>query len=107
MTISVTDKAAEHMNKLLSSRGKGIGIRLGVKNAGCSGMAYVIEYVDELVQEDQVFEDKGVKIIIDSKSLPFVNGTEIDFQKQGLNEAFTFNNPNAKASCGCGESFSV
>ena len=89
------------------NRGKGIGLRLGVKTTGCSGLAYVLEFVDELAAEDQVFEQKGVKIIVDAKSLIHLDGTELDFVKEGLNEGFQFNNPNAKGECGCGESFSV
>ncbi|OGT21268.1 MAG: iron-sulfur cluster assembly protein IscA [Gammaproteobacteria bacterium RBG_16_57_12] len=107
MGITLTDKAAERVGKFLSSRGKGIGIRLGVKSAGCSGMAYVVEFVDDFGPDDQVFEDKGVKIVVDANSLPYLEGTEVDYQRQGLNEGFAFNNPNAKASCGCGESFTT
>ncbi|MGL5072349.1 MAG: iron-sulfur cluster assembly protein IscA, partial [Aeromonas salmonicida] len=89
------------------NRGKGIGLRLGVKTTGCSGLAYVLEFVDELADEDQVFEQNGVRIIVDAKSLIHLDGTELDFVKEGLNEGFQFNNPNAKGECGCGESFSV
>ncbi len=107
MAITLTDKAAERVKSFLENRGKGIGLRLGVKTTGCSGMAYVLEFVDELNPEDQVFESNGVKIIVDPKSLVFLDGTEVDFVKQGLNEGFEFKNPNAKDECGCGESFTV
>ena len=86
---------------------EGIGVRLGVKTSGCSGMAYVIEFVDELEENDQVFEDHGVKVIVDKKSLLYLDGTEVDYTKEGLNEGFKFNNPNANGECGCGESFTV
>ncbi|MBF0218053.1 MAG: iron-sulfur cluster assembly protein IscA [Gammaproteobacteria bacterium] len=107
MAISVTDSAAERVAKFLANRGKGIGLRLGVKTSGCSGMAYVIEFADELGEDDSVFEVKGVKVIIDAKSLVYLDGTELDFTREGLNEGFKFNNPNAKDACGCGESFNV
>ena len=107
MAITLTEKAAERVKSFLENRGKGIGLRLGVKTTGCSGMAYVLEFVDELNPEDEVFESNGVKIIIDPKSLVFLDGTEVDFVKQGLNEGFEFRNPNAKDECGCGESFTV
>ncbi len=107
MAITLTDKAAERVKSFLENRGKGLGLRLGVKTTGCSGMAYVLEFVDELNPEDQVFESNGVKIIVDPKSLVFLDGTEVDFVKQGLNEGFEFKNPNAKDECGCGESFTV
>ena len=107
MAITMTDAAAERVSSFMTNRGKGIGLRLGVKTTGCSGLAYVLEFVDELTAEDQVFDQKGVKIIIDAKSLVHLDGTELDFVKEGLNEGFQFNNPNAKGECGCGESFSV
>ena len=107
MAITVTQAAAERVNDFLANRGKGIGLRLGVKTTGCSGMAYVIEFVDELNPEDEVFEDHGVKVIVDRKSLVYIDGTELDFTKEGLNEGFLFNNPNVKDQCGCGESFTV
>lgn len=92
---------------LLANRGKGFGLRLGVRTSGCSGMAYVLEFVDEPAAEDTVFEDKGVKVVIDGKSLQFLDGTQLDFVKEGLNEGFKFTNPNVKDECGCGESFHV
>jgi iron-sulfur cluster assembly protein len=107
MTITVTEKAAERVRNYLASRGKGVGVRLGVKTSGCSGMSYVLEFVDELNEDDQVFEERGVKVIIDARSMVYLDGTELDYGREGLNEGFKFNNPNAKASCGCGESFSV
>ena len=107
MAITMTDAAAARVSAFLTNRGKGIGLRLGVKTTGCSGLAYVLEFVDELAAEDQVFEQNGVKIIVDAKSLIHLDGTELDFVKEGLNEGFQFNNPNAKGECGCGESFSV
>jgi iron-sulfur cluster assembly protein len=107
MGISLTASAAEHVRKFLANRGRGVGIRLGVRTSGCSGMAYVLEFADELDEGDQVFEDQGIKVIVDPKSLLYLDGTELDYTREGLNEGFRFNNPNVKASCGCGESFSV
>ncbi len=107
MGISLTDKAADRVKSFLQSRGKGVGVRLGVKTTGCSGMAYVIEFADAIDEGDEVFEDKGVKVLIDAKSLVYLDGTELDFAKEGLNEGFKFNNPNEKDRCGCGESFNV
>lgn len=107
MSVTMTEAAAKHVNKALTQRGKGVGLRLGVRTAGCSGMAYRLEYVDELSSEDQVFESNGVKIIVDPKSLAYLDGTELDFVREGLNEGFKFNNPNVKDECGCGESFHV
>ena len=103
----MTEPAAKHVAAFLSNRGKGIGLRLGVKTSGCSGMAYVLEFVDVLNEGDKVFIDKGVKIVVDEKSLLYLDGTELDFVKEGLNEGFEFNNPNTDGECGCGESFSV
>lgn len=107
MGIKVSDAAAQRAQSFLVNRGKGIGLRLGVKTTGCSGLAYVLEFVDELNPDDEVFEDNGVKIIIDGKSLVYLDGTQLDFSKEGLNEGFQFNNPNANGECGCGESFNV
>ena len=103
----MTDVAATRVQDFLDNRGKGIGLRLGVKTTGCSGMAYVIEFVDEVQEGDSVFESKGIKVVVDPKSLIFLDGTEVDFAKEGLNEGFQFKNPNAKDECGCGESFTV
>ena len=107
MAVTMTEAAAERVRKFLQSRGKGIGLRLGVKTSGCSGMAYVLEFVDETQGDDEVFNIAGVNIIVDSKCLIYLDGTELDFVKEGLNEGFKFNNPNKKGECGCGESFTV
>jgi iron-sulfur cluster assembly protein len=107
MAISVTPAAAERVRGFLAKRGKGEGLRLGVRTSGCSGMAYVIEYADKIEADDEVYESNGVRIIVDKKSLVYVDGTEIDFAREGLNEGFKFNNPNVKSACGCGESFAV
>ncbi|KMV31247.1 iron-sulfur cluster assembly protein IscA [Photobacterium swingsii] len=107
MAITITEAAASRVATFLENRGKGIGLRLGVRTSGCSGMAYVLEFVDELDEGDQVFEQQGVKVIIDPKSLVYLDGTELDFAKEGLNEGFQFNNPNVSSECGCGESFNV
>ena len=107
MAISMTEAAARHVQRSLEGRGKGEGIRLGVRTTGCSGLAYVLEFVDETQPDDEVFESFGVKVIIDPKSLAYLDGTELDFTKEGLNEGFKFNNPNVRGECGCGESFSV
>lgn len=107
MAITVTEAAAAHVARQLSSRGHGIGVRLGVRPSGCSGMAYVLEFVDETAPEDEVFEQHGVRVIVDPKSLLYLDGTELDFAREGLNEGLRFNNPNVKDECGCGESFSV
>jgi iron-sulfur cluster assembly protein len=107
MAISITEAAAAHVQKFIANRGKGVGIRLGVRTSGCSGMAYVLEFADEIEDDDTVFEEHGVKVIISPKSLTYLDGTELDFTKEGLNEGFKFNNPNVKDACGCGESFNV
>ena len=107
MTITLTESAADRVKIFLDNRGKGVGLRLGVKTTGCSGMAYIIEFADEIDNDDNVFEDKGVKVLVDPKSLIYLDGTEVDYAKEGLNEGFQFNNPNVKDSCGCGEIFTV
>ncbi|MEX0618584.1 MAG: iron-sulfur cluster assembly protein IscA [Pseudohongiellaceae bacterium] len=107
MAISLTETAAQHVAQQLGRRGNGLGIRVAVKTTGCSGMAYILEFVDEVSAEDKVFEDHGVKIVVDPKSLVYIDGTQMDFVKQGVNEGFEFKNPNVKGECGCGESFSV
>jgi len=107
MPITVTDAAAERVQKFLENRGKGVGVRLGVKTTGCSGMAYTVEFADEIDKHDTVYEEKGVKILVNPKSLAYLEGTELDFTREGLNEGFRFNNPNEKDRCGCGESFTV
>jgi iron-sulfur cluster assembly protein len=107
MSITLTQAAADRVQTFLQNRGKGLGLRLAVRTSGCSGMAYVIEFVDTPDDDDQVFEDHGVKVFIDPKSLLYLDGTEVDFTREGLNEGFKFNNPNVKAECGCGESFTI
>jgi len=107
MTVSLTESAAERVRSFLETRGRGVGLRLGVKKTGCSGFAYVVNYADEVGAADVVFEDRGVRVIVDADSLRYVDGTEIDFVRQGLNEAFKFRNPNVRGECGCGESFNV
>ena len=107
MSISLTPAAADRVRNFLTRRGHGVGLRLGVKKTGCSGFAYVVNYADDVNASDVVFEHLGVKVIVDKDSLGFIDGTEVDFVKQGLNEAFRFRNPNVKGECGCGESFTV
>jgi iron-sulfur cluster assembly protein len=107
MGVSLTEAAARHVQSQLDGRGKGLGIRLGVTTTGCSGMAYVLEFVDEQSEEDQLFEEHGVKVYIDPKSMVYLDGIELDFVKEGLNEGLQFRNPNAAGECGCGESFTV
>ena len=107
MSISLTPSAAQLVQSYLARRGKGVGLRLGVTQTGCSGYSYVINYADEIDAADVVFEDKGIKVIVDPEALPLIDGTEVDFVKNGLNEAFSFRNPNIKGECGCGESFNV
>jgi iron-sulfur cluster assembly protein len=107
MAVTLTDRAADHVRRYIEKRGKGVGVRLGVKTTGCSGLAYKLEYVDEVAAEDIVFEQHGVKLLIDPKSLAYIDGTELDFVREGLNEGFKFNNPNERDRCGCGESFRV
>ncbi len=107
MAVTVTEAAANHITGYLAKRGKGIGLRLGVHTTGCSGLAYKLEFADEINDEDTEFESNGVKLLIDPKSLPYIDGTELDFGREGLNEGFKFNNPNVKSECGCGESFNV
>ncbi len=107
MGVTLTESAARHVARYLERRGKGVGLRLGVKTTGCSGMAYKLEYADEVQPDDLQFESHGVRVIIDPKSLPYIEGTELDFVREGLNEGFKFNNPNVKSECGCGESFNV
>ena len=105
--ITITENAAKHINSYLIKRGKGLGVRLGVKTSGCSGMAYNLEFVDEVNDEDLIFEEHGARVYIDPKSLVYLDGTQVDYTKEGLQEGFKFENPNVKDSCGCGESFHV
>ena len=107
MAISMTPAAADRVRSFLANRGKGLGLRVDVKTTGCSGLAYVLEFVDELNDDDQVFEHNDLKLIVDGKSLVYIDGTQLDFVKEGLNEGFQFNNPNVNGECGCGESFTV
>jgi iron-sulfur cluster assembly protein len=107
MAISLTESAADRIRSFLHSRGSGHGLRLGVRKTGCSGFAYVVNYADDVHPEDIVFEDRGVRVYVDRESLTLIDGTIVDFVKQGLNEAFRFRNPNVKGECGCGESFNV
>lgn len=105
--ITLTENAAKHINNYLAKRGKGLGVRLGVKTSGCSGMAYNLEFVDEAQADDHIFENFGAKVFIDPKSLVYLDGTRVDYTKEGLQEGFKFENPNVKDECGCGESFHV
>ena len=105
--ITITENAAKHINNYLTKRGKGLGVRLGEKTSGCSGMAYNLEFVDEVNEDDLIFEEHGARVYIDPKSLVYLDGTQVDYTKEGLQEGFKFENPNVKDSCGCGESFHV
>ena len=107
MAISLTESAASRVRNYLENRGEGLGLRLGVTKTGCSGYSYVINYAEDITDADVVFEDKGVKVVVDAQALPLIDGTEVDFIKSGLNEAFSFRNPNVTGECGCGESFNV
>ena len=107
MGVTLTENAARHVSRFIEKRGKGVGLRVGVKTTGCSGMAYKLEFTDEPNPEDAQFECHGVRVFVDPKSLPYVDGTELDFVREGLNEGFRFRNPNVKGECGCGESFNV
>jgi iron-sulfur cluster assembly protein len=107
MAVTMTERAAQHVAGFIEKRGRGVGLRLGVRTTGCSGMAYKLEYADAAQPEDRTFESHGVKILVDPKSLAYIDGTELDFVREGLNEGFRFNNPNEKNRCGCGESFNV
>jgi iron-sulfur cluster assembly protein len=107
MAVSLTRSAAERVKSFLSERGRGLGLRIGVKKTGCSGYAYLIDYADAIQPDDIVFHESGVKVVVDAKSLKLIDGTQVDFVQEGLNQAFKFRNPNVKGECGCGESFSV
>ncbi|MDY6992946.1 MAG: iron-sulfur cluster assembly protein IscA [Pseudomonadota bacterium] len=107
MALTITETAAQRVKNFINNRGKGVGLRLGVKTTGCSGMAYILEFADDITEEDHVFESQGVKIIVDPRSLVYLDGTELDYIREGLNEGFQFNNPNVKDECGCGKSFNV
>jgi len=107
MSITLTEKAAQRVQNFLVNRGSGLGIRLAVQTTGSSGLGYNLEFVDTTNDDDTIFEDRGVKVVVDAKSLIYLDGTEVDYVKEGLNEGFEFKNPNAKGECGCGESFTV
>jgi iron-sulfur cluster assembly protein len=107
MAITLTERAADHVRNFIAKRGKGVGLRLGVRTTGCSGLAYKMEFADEFAADDERFESHGVAVLVDPKSLPYLDGTELDYTREGLNEGFKFNNPNVKDACGCGESFNV
>jgi iron-sulfur cluster assembly protein len=107
MAITLSEAAARQIQRSMEKRGGGVGLRLGVRTSGCSGMAYVLEFADEIEENDRIFESHGVKVIVNPKALFYLDGTELDFTREGLNEGFKFNNPNVKNQCGCGESFSV
>ena len=107
MAISLTPAAADRVRHFLAERGRGVGLRLAVRKTGCSGFAYVVNYADTVLPGDQVFDSQGVSVLVDANSLQLIDGTEVDFVRQGLNEAFRFRNPNVRGECGCGESFSV
>lgn len=107
MTIQVTERAADHIRHALANHDGGVGLRLGIKTSGCSGFAYTVGYAESVDEGDSVFEERGVTVVVDRKSLPFLEGIEVDFVRDGLNERFSFRNPNVTAECGCGESFSV
>jgi iron-sulfur cluster assembly protein len=107
MAVTLTNAAAEHVQRYIEKRGKGVGLRLGVRTTGCSGLAYKLEFADEIAAEDTTFESNGVRVLVDPKSLAYLEGTELDYVREGLNEGFKFNNPNEKDRCGCGESFNV
>ena len=107
MAINITDTAAYYVNDQITERGHGLGIRVGVKPSGCTGLSYILEFVDQVLPEDLVFEDSGVKMFVDPKSLAYLDGSELDFVREGLNTGLEFRNPNVSAECGCGESFTV
>jgi iron-sulfur cluster assembly protein len=107
MSITLTENAAKHVLNFIAKRGKGVALRLGVRTSGCSGMAYKLEFADEIGSDDLQFDSNGVKVLVDPKSLPYIDGMQLDYVREGLNEGFKFNNPNVKDTCGCGESFKV
>ncbi len=107
MAITLTENAARHVQNFIAKRGKGVGLRIGVRTSGCSGMAYKLEFADEIAGDDHTFESHGVTVLVDPKSLPYIDGMELDYTREGLNEGFKFSNPNVKNQCGCGESFGV
>jgi len=107
MSITLTEAAANRVQNFIAKRGRGLGVRLGVRKTGCSGYAYVVDFADEFVDGETVFEANDVKVVVANEHLPFLDGTELDFAREGVNETFVFHNPNVKDACGCGESFTV
>lgn len=107
MAVMLTDAAAERIKRYLIERGSGEGLRVGIKTTGCSGFAYIVDITDEISEDDRIFESRGVRVIVDGDSLSYLDGTTIDFSREGLNEGFSYDNPNVKSLCGCGESFGV
>lgn len=107
MSITLTEAAADRVQHFIAKRGRGIGVRLGIRKTGCSGYAYVVDFADEVSDSDEVFEDGNVKVVVERSHLPYLDGTELDFAREGVNESFVFHNPNVKDECGCGESFTV
>ena len=107
MAITVTEAAADRVQRFLAKRGRGVGVRLGIRKTGCSGYAYVVDFADDVGDRDAVFEDRDIKVVVNRDHLPYLDGTELDFAREGLNETFVFHNPNVKEECGCGESFTV
>lgn len=107
MSITLTQAAADRVQNFITKRGRGIGVRLGIRKTGCSGYAYVVDFADEVGESDEVFEDAGIKVVVERSHLPYLDGTELDFAREGINETFVFHNPNVKDECGCGESFTV
>ncbi len=107
MPITLTDRAADHVRRFLAKDTAGLGLRIGVKKTGCSGLAYVVNYAEEISPDDEVFEHDEIKVVVDRAALEFIDGTEVDYVRSGLNEAFSFRNPKAAGECGCGESFNV
>jgi iron-sulfur cluster assembly protein len=107
MSITLSENAAKHVQNFMTKRGKGVGLRIGVRTSGCSGMAYKLEFADEVSSDDMTFESRGITLLVDAKSLPYIDGIELDYTREGLSEGFKFNNPNVKNQCGCGESFNV
>ena len=107
MAVTLTESAAKHVRDSLAGNSQAIGLRLGVRKTGCSGLAYTLEFAEAIEETDQVFESHGVTVVVDAKSLDFIDGTEVDYARDGINEAFRFRNPRVKTECGCGESFSV
>ena len=107
MAITLTEAAADRVHRFIEKRGRGVGVRLGVRKTGCSGFAYVVDFADDVAEGDTVFDQGDIKVVVAQEHLPYLDGTELDFARQGVNETFVFNNPNVRDECGCGESFTV